>query len=96
MAKSKLGGAVYRVRLQEDANPWERLANGIIAQAVTDYRESVLLVRRGKRKCPTTRIKMVAEIDHFFHSRWFTQLADLDGDTVLQEVRRQVDMEVSA
>lgn len=96
MAKSDLGSAVFRIRTQEDLNPWERLADGIIAQAVADYRESVLILRSGRLKCPTKRLKRVNEVETFFRSRWFTQLADLDGDAVLQEVRRRVEMEVSA
>lgn len=91
----KLTLAVSHVREQEDVSPWERLAGGIIAQAVVDYRASALVLRKGP-KCPTRRLKTVKEVETFFRSRWFTQLADLDGEDFLREIRRRVEMEVSA
>ena len=57
---------------------WEELANGIVLQAVKDYRAS----RRRARKRKTAReARMrIREVEKFFHSRWFCQLTVIDGE----------------
>ena len=66
---------------------WEELANGIVLQAVKDYRAS----RRRARKRKTAReARMrIREVEMFFHSRWFCQLTDIDGEKLLEQLKEE-------
>ena len=57
-------------------NPWERLANAIIWQAAEDYRTW------------ESRAKL-EKLDGFFHSRWFSALCGLDGETLLARLKEE-------
>jgi uncharacterized protein Yka (UPF0111/DUF47 family) len=86
--------------------PYESLANGIIVQAVKDYREAIRFLKRHphtpdldteeakqdkrKRNLREKIIKYEGELDdveRFFHSGWFEFLSNLDGDTLMRQVR---------
>lgn len=63
-----------------EVDPYEKLANAIIAQAATDYRK--------KLRChESTRA-----IENFFHSDWFVKLSggSVDPDFILKRLRREV------
>ena len=66
---------------------WEELANGIVLQAVKDYRAS----RRRSRKRKTAReARMrIREVEMFFRSRWFCQLTDIDGYKLLEKLKEE-------
>ena len=66
---------------------WEELANGIVLQAVKDYRAS----RRRARKRKTAReARMrIQEVEKFFHSRWFCQLTEIDGEKLLEQLKEE-------
>ena len=66
---------------------WEELANGIVLQAVKDYRASRRLAR--KRKTAREARMRIREVEMFFRSRWFCQLSDVDGSTILYNLRRE-------
>ena len=57
-------------------NPWERLANGIILQAVMDYR---LLERE----------EDLEEIEEFFRSDWFQVLTTLDPQYLTAKLKSE-------
>lgn len=59
-------------------DPYEKLANAIIIQAVKDYRKAL---REGK----SGRI-----YEQFFHSEWFGILTSLDGETLIERIRRKM------
>ena len=67
---------------------WEELANGIILQAVEDYRKA----RRRVRKRPDQRFAqyVIRETERFFRSRWFAQLTDVDGEMLIGRLREEV------
>lgn len=56
--------------------PYENLANGIILQAVKDYRNTKSNVIR-------------KNIEDFFRSEWFVVLTDLDGEMLITELRKE-------
>ena len=66
---------------------WEDLANAIILQAVDDYRKC----RRRVRHWPDQKEAqaMIREVEQFFRSRWFCQLADVDGIKILEELKKE-------
>lgn len=57
-------------------DPYERLANAIILQAVKDY-----------RLC--SRSDPAGEIERFFLSDWFEVLTRLDGQVLLSKLRKE-------
>ncbi len=64
---------------------WEDFAQAIILQAVDDYRKC----RRRVRQKPDQKEAqaMIREVEKFFRSRWFRQLSDVDGSTILYNLR---------
>jgi len=67
---------------------WEELANGIILQAVEDYRKA----RRRVRKRPDQRFAqyVIRETERCFRSRWFAQLTEVDGEMGIVRLRKEV------
>ena len=66
---------------------WEDLANAIILKAVDDYR----LASQRIRSVPDDEKsrKRMREVERFFRSEWFRQLSDIDGSTILYNLRRE-------
>lgn len=68
-------------------DPYERLANAIILQAVSDYRAALKRARlHPKRKDAQTGID---EIERFFRSQWYTQLTSVDGEYLIRRLREE-------
>ena len=55
---------------------YEKLARAIIYQAVRDYRNSCSYQTR-------------CSIERFFHSEWFMVLTNLDGEMLIQRLRKE-------
>ena len=73
--------------LAED--PYERLANAIILQAVTDYRVALKKIKAHPKN--RDAINEALEIESFFRSGWYSQLTSVDGEylrRLQEEVRR--------
>ena len=66
---------------------WEDFANAIILKAVDDYR----LASRRIRNIPDDEKsrKRIREVEWFFRSEWFRLLSDVDGSTILCNLRRE-------
>ena len=65
-------------------NPYERLANAVILQAVTDYRVAL-------KKIKTYPINKDARsealsIERFFRSGWYQQLTSVDGEYLIRRL----------
>ena len=67
---------------------WEALAQAIILQAVEEYRKCRRLVRRKPGQIEAQ--KMIREVEAFFRSRWFMQLSDVDGNMILEGLKKEV------
>ena len=68
---------------------WEDFANAIILQAVEDYRRA----RRRIRLFPDKRQEILArmrEVENFIGSWWYYQLTDVDGATLMAELKQEV------
>ena len=72
--------------LAED--PYERLANAIILQAVTDYRAALKLIRRSPKN--QDAIVEALRIERFFRSAWYSQLTSVDGEYLIRRLRDEV------
>lgn len=70
-----------------DGDPFENLANAIILQAVVDYRHAV---RRIKSDPENDLAKdRIRDVEKFFRSWWFAQLTNLDGELLLERLRKE-------
>ena len=72
--------------LAEDS--YERLANAIILQAVTDYRTALKKIRKnpGNRDA----IDEALRIERFFRSGWYSQLTSVDGEYLIRRLREEI------
>lgn len=68
-------------------DPYEKLANAIIMQAVKDYRAA----KKKLKKQPTNKDAelMVLDTEKFFRSDWFTALTDVDGAVILRKLQEE-------
>lgn len=80
--------------LAED--PYERLANGIIMQAVSDYRAAIKKVLKNQQN--QNALHDVMEIEKFFRSQWYQALTGVDGEYLIRRLRKEAKekMEVGA
>ena len=67
-------------------DPYKELANGIVLRAVLDYKAAMRRLARGKIVLST--MKEIKELEDFFRSDWFKVLSDLDGEEVIQQLRK--------
>ncbi len=68
-------------------DPYEKLANAIIMQAVKDYRAA----KKKLKKQPTNKDAelMVLDTEKFFRSDWFTALTNVDGEVLLRKLQEE-------
>lgn len=62
------------------------LANAIIVRAANDYRDALDGKTYYENKPPESIIK---EVEKFFHSSWYRTLTKVDGDFVIEQLRRE-------
>ena len=63
----------------------ENLANGIILQAVKDYRKAL----RGFSLNGKSGTAVIAECERFFRSKWFRVLTNVDGEHLIINIRKE-------
>ena len=63
------------------------LAIAIITQAVDDYRAAI----RSLSKKPKNKkaLKTAMEVEEFFRSDWYKQLTEMDGEHLLERLRKE-------
>lgn len=84
--KGKPGGMEYDSKLYF---AYQKLANAIIVMAADDYRE---LCNAGKLKMKVgSKYTSIDSIEKFFHSDYYKQLTDLDGEYVLRKLKEEQD-----
>ena len=68
-------------------NGWQALANGIVEQAVKDYRAALKTLRRH----PDSKAAMATamEVERYFHSDWYGQLTTIDPDYLIDRLRKE-------
>lgn len=65
----------------------ERLAEAIVKQAADDYKMAQIQSRRPKQRY--VALARMRECERFFRSDWFRALTGLDGEAILQQLRRE-------
>ena len=72
--------------LAED--PYERLANAIVLQAVSDYRVALKKLKAHPKN--REAISEALEIEKFFRSGWYSQLTDVDGEYLIRRLQDEI------
>ena len=72
--------------LAED--PYERLANAIVLQAVSDYRVALKKIKAHPKN--REAISEALEIEKFFRSGWYSILTDVDGEYLIQRLQDEI------
>ena len=69
-------------------NPYDRLANAIVLQAVKEYRYA--LKRLKKHPCNKSALYEKQEIEQFFHSGWYAMLTTVDPEMLSSKLLEEV------
>ena len=72
--------------LAED--PYERLANAIVLQAVSDYRVALKKIKAHPKN--REAISEALEIEKFFRSGWYSILTDVDGEYLIRALQDEI------
>ena len=72
--------------LAED--PYERLANAIVLQAVTDYRVALKKIKANPRN--KDAINEALQIEKFFRSGWYSVLTSVDGEYLIKKLQEEI------
>ena len=72
--------------LAED--PYERLANAIVFQAVSDYRVALKKIKAHPKN--REAISEALEIEKFFRSGWYSILTDVDGEYLIRRLQDEI------
>lgn len=72
--------------LAED--PYERLANAIVLQAVSDYRTALKKIKAHPKN--REAISEALEIEKFFRSGWYSILTDVDGEYLIRRLQEEI------
>jgi hypothetical protein len=70
------------------SDPYQNLANAIVAQAAQDY----LSALKKLKKNPRNRMAMdeAMQLEKFFHSGWYGVLTGVDPDYLIRKLREKV------
>ena len=68
-------------------NPYEALANAIVLQAVNDYRTALKKVKKNPDN--RTALDEALQIEKFFRSQWYQVLTSVDGEYLINRLRRE-------
>lgn len=71
--------------LAED--PYEKLANAIVVQAVSDYRAALQKVRKNPKN--KDALDEALQIERFFRSQWYQTLTSVDGEYLIDRLRKE-------
>ena len=74
------------------AECYEELANAIVLQAFKDYRKALFKLVQEPEEWNHRSSKK--NLERFFHSKWYRTLTDLDPAILMQEAKRQADINV--
>lgn len=74
------------------AECYVELANAIVLQAFKDYRKALFKMVQEPEEWNHRSSKK--KLERFFHSKWYRTLTDLDPAILMQEAKRQADINV--
>ena len=69
-------------------DPYENLANAVIAQAAEDYRR--LLKRVKKNPANREALDEALQVERFFRSGWYQRLTNVDGEFPIRKLQENI------
>ena len=69
-------------------NPYERLANAIVLQAVADYRAALKKVKHNPGN--QDAIHEALQLEKFFRSQWYEMLTKVDGEYLIRRLQEEI------
>ena len=73
---------------KQAGDPYENLANAVIAQAAEDYRR--LLKRAKKNPANREALDEALQIERFFRSGWYQRLTNVDGEFLICKLQEDI------
>lgn len=73
---------------KQAGDPYENLANAVIAQAVADYRR--LLKRAQKNPANREALDEALQVERFFRSGWYQRLTNVDGEFLIRKLQENI------
>ena len=73
---------------KQAGDPYENLANAVIAQAAEDYRR--LLKRAKKNPANREALDEALQIERFFRSGWYQRLTNMDGEFLICKLQEDI------
>ena len=70
------------------SDPYQNLANAIVAQAAQDYLSALKRLKKNPRN--RTAMDDAMQLEKFFHSGWYEILTDVDPDYLIRKLREKV------
>lgn len=68
--------------------PWQKLANAIVEQAVADYRNAQARFKANPMIADHAEAEL-HQLERFFRSQWFEALTDVDGRIILARLKKE-------
>jgi hypothetical protein len=76
------------MKIIDDKEAWENLANAIVLSAVKDYKRALLHLKRNPDSESAKRA--VEREEQFFYSSWFEVLTNLDPSYLFRKMKEMV------
>ena len=73
---------------KQAGDPYENLANAVIAQAAEDYRR--LLKRAKKNPANREALDEALQVERFFRSGWYQRLTNVDGEFLIRKLQEDI------
>lgn len=73
---------------KQTGDPYENLANAVIAQAAEDYRR--LLKRAKKNPANREALDEALQVERFFRSGWYQRLTNVDGEFLICKLQEDI------
>ena len=73
---------------KQTGDPYENLANAVIAQAAEDYRR--LLKRVKKNPANREALDEALQVERFFRSGWYQRLTNVDGEFLIRKLQEDI------
>lgn len=73
---------------KQAGDPYENLANAVIAQAAEDYREALKKIKAHPKN--KDAIDEALRIESFFRSGWYQTLTFVDGECLIRRLQAEI------
>lgn len=73
---------------KQTGDPYENLANAVIAQAAEDYRAALKKIKAHPKNRDV--INEALRIERFFRSGWYQTLTSVDGECLIRRLQAEI------